>query len=73
MKVFKLIEGLTKIEAPDSDTAPRSHLVGGERERDQVRSCERRLTKTVTGGDVSEKVNKVIYDWRMMEAAQANC
>lgn len=33
MKVFKLIEGLTKIEVPDSDTAPRSHLIGGERER----------------------------------------
>lgn len=31
MKVFKLIEGLTQIEAPDSDTAPRSRLIGGER------------------------------------------
>lgn len=53
MKVFKLIEGLTKIEVPDSDTAPRSHLIGGEREISSgaaIGGC--RLTKTVTVGDV---------------------
>lgn len=42
MKVFKLIDGLTKIEAPDSDTAPRSHLIGGERERSGQELCYKR-------------------------------
>lgn len=56
----------------------RSHLIGGERERDQVRSCAAnggcRLTKSGTVGDVraGDNVTKVTYDRRMTEAAQAN-